>query len=236
MRHCRQTGRALSASRWRWWLPKRCTRRRTRPNAWRSITSRLPSVDQRALRSRGGRATRSTTTLPMSASTPMLAISPRPRQRSPARRMSCGSRPGSSASPACRWSRARASRPATIRRAGRYTLHAGSGGVVRQKRELRQILRRADRRSARRRARHRRQFRHAQRLLPRIRAGGLGGEAYRPAGEVDLRAPGGVPQRLSGPRPDRRGRAGARLPTGISWRCAARTSAISARTACLTCR
>jgi hypothetical protein len=37
--HCRPTKRVSSAKRWRWSLPKPCTRRKTAPNAWRSITT-----------------------------------------------------------------------------------------------------------------------------------------------------------------------------------------------------
>ncbi len=55
--------------------------------------------------------------------------------------------------------------------------------------------------------RHGRQFRHAQSLLPRIRAAGLGVTAGRPAGQMDLRADRILSQRLAGPRPDRHGRA-----------------------------
>jgi carbon-monoxide dehydrogenase large subunit len=60
---------------------------------------------------------------------------------------------------------------------GRYTLYAGSGGIVRQKRELAHILgvsNEAVRVIAR-------QFWHAQQLLSRIRAGGLGLQARRTA-------------------------------------------------------
>jgi len=49
---------------------------------------------------------------------------------------------------------------------GRYTLHAGSGGVVRQKRELRRDARRGGRRGARHRARYRRQFRTKNSFFP----------------------------------------------------------------------
>ncbi len=56
----------------------------------------------------------------------------------------------------------------------RYTLYAGSGGIVRQKRELAAILRRAGGSRARHRPRDRRQLRYPQRLLSRIRAGRLG--------------------------------------------------------------
>ena len=65
----------------------------------------------------------------MSASTSRSATRPRPPRPSRAPRMSCGSTPGRSASPACRWSRAR-SPPNTTRRAGCYTLYTGSGRGV----------------------------------------------------------------------------------------------------------
>ena len=58
----------------------------------------------------------------------------------------------------------------------KHTLHAGSGGVVRQKHELADDPRRADGRRAGRVRRRRRQLRHAQRLLSGVRAGGVGGE------------------------------------------------------------
>ena len=72
-------------------------------------------------------------------------------------------------------------------RAGRYTLHAGSGNVVRQKVESRSSSAWRER-GARSNARRRRQFRHPQRLLSGIRAGVLGGAAAGTAGEMDLRA------------------------------------------------
>ena len=53
--------------------------------------------------------------------------------------MSCGSRPTSSASPACRWSRAPRS-GAYDPASGRYTLYAGGGAIVRPKKELAIIL------------------------------------------------------------------------------------------------
>ena len=58
--------------------------------------------------------------------------------------------------------------------------------------------------------RDRRQFRHAQQLLSRIRDGGLGLAARRPAGEMDRRTPRGVRHRLYGPRSHRVGRTRAR--------------------------
>ena len=93
---------------------------------------------------------------------------------------------------------------------GRYFLHAGSGGVVRQKGELAVILGVQARAGAGGRARHRRQFRHQELALPGICAGAVGLEARRAAGEMDLRAQRSVPQRLPGPRSRRQGRACAR--------------------------
>ena len=110
------------------------------------------------------------------------------------------SRPRSSASPACRWSRARCVgwfEPDT----GRYILHAGSGGIVRQKREIAAILGVAARQGARHRRRHRRQLRHAQLAVPGVSAGRVGRAPHRPAGEVDRGAHGIVPVRPPGPRP-----------------------------------
>ena len=57
---------------------------------------------------------------------------------------------------------------------GRYTLYAGSGGAVRQKRELADGARHSRRQPARALARRRRQFRHAQSRLCRIRSGAVG--------------------------------------------------------------
>ena len=90
---------------------------------------------------------------------------------------------------------------------GRYFLHAGSGGVVRQKGECAAILGVPPEQGAGGGARHRRQFRHQEFAVPGIPAGAVGVEARRPPGEMDLRAQRSVPQRLSGPRPRRQGRA-----------------------------
>ena len=72
---------------------------------------------------------------------------------------------------------------------GRYTLYAGSGGIVRQKRELAQIfgvpfdsVRVVTQEIGG-------NFGTQKQLLPRIRDGGLGRKARRPAGEMDCRAP-----------------------------------------------
>ena len=54
-------------------------------------------------------------------------------------RMSSASRPGCSASPACRWSRAPRSANTTPT-TGRYTLHAGAGGAVSPRRDLAMVL------------------------------------------------------------------------------------------------
>ena len=55
-----------------------------------------------------------------------------------------------------------------------------------------------------------RQLRHPEQLLSRVRAGRMGLEAPRAAGEVDVRAARGVPDRLPGARPRLRDGAGAR--------------------------
>ena len=95
-------------------------------------------------RHRGGGGARraascGTTCRRISSSMPRSAMPRAPSAPSPAPRMSRGSRPGCSASPACRWRRA--PRSATFdAQSGRYFLHAGSGGVVRQKGEIAAML------------------------------------------------------------------------------------------------
>ena len=121
------------------------------------------------------------------------------------------STPGSSASPARRWSRA--PRSAIHRRSkGRYTIYAGTGGgIVRERADAGRRARRAGRAMPRAVRRHGRQFRHAQHLLPGIcgccpgRRSSIG----RPV-KWHGRPQRMLPQRLPGPRPDRRGRARAR--------------------------
>ena len=74
------------------------------------------------------------------ASMPRSATRRRPMRPSRARRMSCASRPGSSASPACRWSRAPRS-AITTRRPGATRIYAGTGGgVVRERQILASVL------------------------------------------------------------------------------------------------
>ena len=85
-------------------------------------------------------------------------------------------------------------------------------------------------RGAGHRGRRGRQLRHAQQLLPGVRAGRVGGSAPRPAREVDGRPQRGVSRRLPGPGPRRAGRAGAGRRRATSWPCAARTPATSERT------
>ena len=63
---------------------------------------------------------------------------------------------------------------------GRYTLHAGSGGAVRQKRELASVLEYRARHVARSVVRRRRQFRHPQPRLSGIRPGAVGIAQARP--------------------------------------------------------
>ena len=62
-----------------------------------------------------------------------------------------------------------------------YTLYAGSGGAVRQKRELASVLGIAPETAARAILRCRRQFRHPQPRLRRVRPGALGGAQARRA-------------------------------------------------------
>ena len=93
---------------------------------------------------------------------------------------------------------------------GRYTLYAGGGSRGAPEARSRRGARRAARAGACGDARRRRQYRNARRLQSRVRAGRLGGAAGRAAGQMDLRAPRVVPQRLPGTRSRARGRAGAR--------------------------
>ena len=87
---------------------------------------------------------------------------------------------------------------------------------------MRRHPRRPARQGAGGRARHWRKFRHQKFDLPGIPAGAVGVEARRPAGEMGVRAQRSLPQRLSGPRPCRQGRACGRRARENSWRCAAR--------------
>ena len=136
---------------------------------------------------------------------------PRGRRGAPSRAPPtwCGSRRGSSASPACRWSRARrsasgtrraAATPFTPARAASGARRPGVAGALGVPRE----------RGARGGARRRRQLRDAQQLLSGVRARRLGGAPPGPPGEVDGRPARGVPGRLPGPRPGLARRAGAR--------------------------
>ena len=93
---------------------------------------------------------------------------------------------------------------------GRYTVHAGAGGLGRTQTGVAGALgvpESAVRVMAREVGG---QLRHAQQLLSRVRAGRLGGAAPRPAREVDGRAARGIPRRLPGPRSRGARRAGAR--------------------------
>ena len=112
---------------------------------------------------------------------------------------------------------------------GRYTVHAGAGGLGRTQHRGGRRARRAGERGARGGARRGREFRDAQQLLSGVRAGRLGGAAPRPAREVDGRAARGVPRRLPGPRPRRRTPSWRSTPTATSWRSArANTSNVGA--------
>ena len=93
---------------------------------------------------------------------------------------------------------------------GRYTLYAGSGGAVRQKDELGQVLgiKPDDLRVLSYDVGG--NFGARNRVYRRIRAGAVGGEEGRPAGEVHRDALGSVSHRLSGPRSRLQGGARAR--------------------------
>ena len=117
----------------------RSPRRRTPPSSSRSITRSLPAVAHSLAAAEPGRAARA-------AGQPQRH--PRRRGRRSGRdrgglrrapRMSSASRPGCSASPACRWSRAPRSANTTPQ-TGRYTLHAGAGGAVSPRRDLALVL------------------------------------------------------------------------------------------------
>ena len=114
----------------------------------------------------------------------------------------------------------------------RYTLYAGSGGAVRQKRELSEMLGVAARIRARALLRRRRQFRHAQPRLRRVRAGAVGVAQGRAAGEVYRHAVGSLPHRLSGARSRHPGRAGGAQGRPLPRPCGPPISAMSARAAC----
>ena len=105
---------------------------------------------------------------PTSSSKPRSAMPPATENaHSRAPRTSCGSKPGCSASPACRWRRAPRS-AIYDKQSGRYFLHAGTGGVVRQKGECAAILGVPPDQGAGGGARHRRQFRHQEFAVPGI--------------------------------------------------------------------
>ena len=129
----------MSASRWPWWWRRRIAAAK---DAAERVAVDYETLDA-VIVTRGGRASAarrgSTITPATSASTPTWATSRPPRRRSPAPRISRSSTPGSIASPACRSMPAPRS-ASTIRRPNKYTLHAGCGGVVRQKAELADIL------------------------------------------------------------------------------------------------
>ena len=186
---CPPTRCASSARRWRWWSPRRIAAAKDAAERVAVDYEPLPAVTAtRWPRPQPGappllRGRRRT-----SASTPRSATPPRPRRRSRAPRTWCRSTPGCSASPACRWSRAPRS-ATTTRRRGRYTLHAGSGGVVRQKAELAGMLGvPADDGARRSRATSAAISAPATRSIPEFALVALGGAARRPPGEMDLRA------------------------------------------------
>ncbi len=101
------------------------------------------------------------------------------------------------------------------RRGGRVRRGGGAVHRLHQRRRRRDPAARRHRRGARRREgrgagrlrRCRRKFRHPQQHLSGIRAGRVGGETGRPAGQMGLRPKRRVSRRFSRPRPDLRSRA-----------------------------
>ena len=206
---CPPTRSASSAKRWRWWSPRRSPRPSRAPSA-------SPSTTSRSTRSRARWRRRSPARRPCSRTAPNICVDAerrrrrRHRSRVRARRARRRARHLGAArhrradGAARRGRRLRCPRPAATRCTPAAAAWCG------RRRELAGILGVGGEHGARDRARRRRQFRHPQRVLSGIRAGVLGGAAARPAGEVDLRARGILPQRLPGPRPRGAGRAGAR--------------------------
>ena len=122
---------------------------------------------------------------------------------------------------------------------GRYTLYAGSGT---RRRQGAAGPRRAS--SACRRSRCAAlcddmggNFGTRNFFYPEYASAAVGGAPRRPAGQMDVRAQRIVPQRLPGPRPHRRGRAGARRRRAVSSPCAGSQSEQSRRPRhCRSCR
>ena len=115
---------------------------------------------------------------------------------------------------------------------GRYTLHAGSGGAVRQKRELATRARHRARDFARPVVRRRRQFRHPQPRLSGIRPGAVGLAQARPPGQISPpparnASSATIRAAIWSPRSSSRS-----TPRADSWRCARPISAMPARAAC----
>ncbi len=145
----------------------------------------------------------------MSASTPTSATSRRPRRRSRAPRMWRSSTPGCSASPACRSTRAPRSASTIRRRTSTRCTPAPAAWCGRSASSPTILgVEPADVRVECGDVGGNFGTRNA--FYPGVRAGGVGGQAPRPPGEMDLRALGGVRQRLPGPRPGDPGRACAR--------------------------
>ena len=72
-----RTASASWASRWPWWSPTRCTRRRTRRSCWPSTTRTCPSCPTRPRPWRQAPAT-STTSLPATSASSSSTATPRP--------------------------------------------------------------------------------------------------------------------------------------------------------------
>ena len=128
----------------------------------------------------------------------------------------CG--PTSSASPACRWSRA--PRSAHFDAAsGRYTFYAGGGAIVRPKKEVAIILGIAPEQVRVIAREVGGNFGTRNSFYPEFALVCLGVAPDRPAGEMDLRSQRGVPQRLCRPRFPDRSRSWRSTPTAASSGC-----------------
>ena len=230
---CRPTRRAMSARRWRWWWRRRRRRRWTPPRRSRSTT--------RSCRSSSTPRTRCEPGAPavwdeVPDNVPGRYVLRRRGRDRPRLRRSRSCRRSwtstSAASPACRWSRAPALGDYDAA-TGRYTLYAGSGGAVRQKRELAGVLGIAPDKLRVLSYDVGGNFGTRNRVVRRVRPGAVGGAQARPPGQIHRDALGGVPHRLPGPRSRHQGRAGARRQDGRFLAHARRPiSAMSARAAC----
>ena len=207
---------ALSpASRWRWSWPRRRPRRSTRPSWSRSTTSRCPPSRRPPPPARQAR--RSCRRRGAGQCLHRLAdrrCRGRRQPPSPAPRTSSRSTSTITASSPTRWSRAAASAV----RSGERPLHAArlQPEHPHQPQPRRPRARRRAHGRALHRARCRRRLRRQELRLRRARADPVGGQAHRPAGEMDRQPQRGVPVRPCRARHAGRGVAGARCSGQVS--------------------